>query len=52
MITAPLGPASDLSECSLPSASGSLKSSITVPMVGGAGTSLSAAMLEIAASTA
>src|SRR5712672_1110472 len=38
--TAPFFPASDLSECSAPSASGSLKSSITVPMAGGAGRSL------------
>src|SRR5260221_7763026 len=38
--TAPFFPASDLSECSAPSASGSLKSSITVPMAGGGGRSL------------
>src|SRR5712692_10336884 len=39
-MTAPFFPASDLSECSAPSASGSLKSSMVVPIAGGAGMSL------------
>src|SRR5438067_4967637 len=39
--TAPLLPASDFKECSAPFVSGNLKSSITVPIVGGVGTLLS-----------
>src|SRR5437899_11583261 len=39
--TAPLLPAKAFNECSAPSVSGKLKSSITVPMAGGVGTLLS-----------
>src|SRR5256885_2864935 len=40
IMTAPFLPVSALSECSAPSASGNLKSSIVVPIAGGAGRSL------------
>src|SRR2546428_4966059 len=50
--TVPFAPFNELSECSLPSKSGSLKSSITVPMAGGAGKSLTLLPLPATAASA
>src|SRR6266446_4747519 len=50
--TVPFAPFNELSECSLPSKSGSLKSSIKVPMAGGAGKSLTLFPLPATAASA
>src|SRR5439155_18356992 len=50
--TVPFAPFNELSECSLPSKSGSLKSAITVPMAGGAGKSLTLLPLPATAASA
>src|SRR2546427_12093351 len=50
--TVPLLPLSELSECSFPSASGNLKSSIIVPMAGGAGRSFGLRPLPATAANA
>ena len=52
MMTVPALPFSEASECSLPSASGSVKSAMTVPMAGASGTGTAGLFARMASATA